>query len=76
MSVGKTLTVTILVPQSSAFYINSFVIDSVSVTPVWQGTTVSSGSANSIDIYTYTIIKTATSTFKVFASRLTYQHTG
>lgn len=77
IGVGQSSTVALVVPQASAFYANVLKIDNTTVTPVWQGgTTVSAGNANSIDIYIYTIIKTASATFKVFASQTRYQHTG
>lgn len=77
IGVGQSSTVALVVPQASAFYANLLQIDNTTITPVWQGgTTVSAGNANSIDIYIYTIIKTASATFKVFASQTRYQHTG
>jgi len=70
MSTGQSLTVAFLVTQgSTAYYNNAVQIDGSAVTPKWQGGTApSSGNASSIDVYTYTIIKTADSTFTVLAS--------
>ena len=55
---------------SSAYYNNVLQVDGTTVTPKWQGGTApSSGNASAIDIYTYTVIKTADRTFTVLASQ-------
>jgi len=47
-----------------------FTVDGSAVTPKWQnGTAPSAGNANSIDIYSYTIVKTGSATFTVFGSQ-------
>jgi hypothetical protein len=77
LSVGQSSTLALLVPQATAYFANVVRIDNTTISPVWQGgTTVSAGNANSIDLYTFTIIKTANATFRVFASQTRYQHTG
>ena len=58
---------------STAYYQTGFQIDGVSVTPKWlNGSAPSSGNANSLDVYAYTILKTATNTWTVMASRTRY----
>jgi hypothetical protein len=71
MSTGQSMTVAFLVTQGSpAYYNNALTIDGNSVTPKYQGGTApTSGNASSIDVYTYTIIKTASATFTVLASQ-------
>jgi hypothetical protein len=71
MATGDVITVAFLVTQGSPAYYNSAVtIDGSSVTPKWQGGTApTAGNASSIDAYTYTIVKTASATFTVFASQ-------
>jgi hypothetical protein len=71
MAVGETRTVTFLVTQGATAYYNSAVqVDGSSVTPKWQGGAApTSGNPSSIDIYTYSIIKTASATFTVLASQ-------
>jgi hypothetical protein len=72
LATGDAITVTHLVTQGSTAYYNSAVqIDGASVTPKWQnGAAPANGSTNSIDAYTYTIIKTAsTPTYTVIASQ-------
>jgi hypothetical protein len=71
MSTGESMTVAFLVTQGSTAYYNSTVqVDGSSVTPKYQGGTAwSAGNASSIDVYSYTIIKTASATFTVLASQ-------
>lgn len=71
MATGDVVTVAFLVTQGSTAYYNSAVqVDGSSVTPKYQGGTAwSSGNASGIDAYTYTIVKTASATFTVFASQ-------
>ncbi len=71
MSTGQTVTIAFLVTQgSTAYYENVFQIDGTNVTPKWQGGTApSAGNASSVDVYTYTITKTASATYTVLASQ-------
>jgi hypothetical protein len=75
MAVGETRTVTFMVTQGSTAYYNSAVqVDGSSVTPKWQGGVApSSGTVNSVDIYTYAVVKTASATFSVFASKTDFK---
>jgi hypothetical protein len=70
LSIGKNVTVTILTTQgSTAYYANTFKIDGTTIVPKWQGgSTPSSGYTSSINIYTYSILKTADATFTILAS--------
>jgi len=71
MTTGQSLTVAFLVTQGSTAYYNSAVqVDGSSVTPKWQGGTApAAGNASSVDIYTYTIVKTGSAAFTIFASQ-------
>jgi hypothetical protein len=71
LATGDSLTVAFLVTQGSTAYYNSALqIDGASVTPKYQGgTAYAAGNASSIDAYVYTIVKTASATFTVFASQ-------
>ena len=71
MATGQAITVAFLVTQgATAYYNNAVQIDGASVTPKWQGGTApSAGNASSIDVYTYTIVKTGSAAFTVFASQ-------
>jgi len=76
MTTGESLTVVHLVTNGSTAYYNySVQVDGTTtgVTTKWLGGAApSSGSPNSIDAYTYTIVKTASATFTVFASKAVY----
>jgi hypothetical protein len=75
MATNQTLTIAFLVTTgATAYYSNALTIDGVSVTPKYQGGTAwSSGNASSIDVYTYTIVKTASATYTVFASQTQFK---
>jgi hypothetical protein len=71
MDTGESITIAHLVPQGGTAYYNSaFEIDGSSVTPEWQGGAApTGGNINSIDVYSYTIIKTGSATFTVLAAQ-------
>ena len=71
MDTGESLTVAVISKQGGTAYYNTTVqVDGVTVTPEWQGGSApSSGNTNSLDVYTYTAIKTASSTFTVLAGQ-------
>jgi hypothetical protein len=60
MSAGQSLSLVLLITNgSTAYYPTSFTIDGASVTPKYpNGATITSGTANGIDLYNMTIIKT------------------
>ena len=71
MDTGESITVAFIVKQgASPYYNNAFQIDGSSVTPEWQGGSApSAGNANSLDVYTYTAIKTGDATFTALAAQ-------
>jgi hypothetical protein len=71
MSTGQSLTVAFLVTNGSpAYKPTSFTVDGNVVSPKWNGGTApAAGNANSIDSYTFTIIKTANATFTVLGTQ-------
>jgi hypothetical protein len=71
MAVGQSMTIALLVTNgATAYYANAFTIDGTSITPKWQGGTApTSGNASSVDIYSFTVVKTASATFTLFASQ-------
>lgn len=75
MSTGQSITVVFLVTQgATAYYNNAVQIDGSSVTPKYQGGTAwSSGNASGVDAYSYTIVKTGSATFTVFASQTQFK---
>ena len=70
MDTGESITVAFIVKQGGTpYYNNAFQIDGSSVTPEWQGGSApSGGNANSLDVYTYTAIKTGDATFTALAA--------
>lgn len=75
MSTGQALTVVFLVTQgATAYYNNAFQIDGSSVTPKYQGGTAwTSGNVSGIDAYSYTIVKTGSAAFTVFAAQTQFK---
>lgn len=71
LAIGQSMTVAILATQgSTAYYLDAYQIDGSSVTPKWSGGEApSEGNASGIDVYHFTIIKTAAATFTVIASQ-------
>ena len=71
MSTYDALTVVVLATQgATAYYNTAITIDGVSFTPKYQGGTApTSGNASGVDAYSYTIVKTGSATFTVFAAQ-------
>jgi len=72
LATNDSITVAFAVTQgTTAYYPTAFQIDGTSVTPKWLGGTApAAGNASSVDLYTFTIIKTAaTPTYTVLASQ-------
>lgn len=72
LNTGDSITVVFAATQGATpYYASAFQIDGNAVTPEWQGGSApSAGNASSIDVYVYTIIKTAaTPTYTVLASQ-------
>jgi hypothetical protein len=73
LNVGGTISVAFMITNGSTAYkpaATSVTIDGNTVTPKWSGGTApASGNANSIDVYTFTIIKTASATYTVLAAQ-------
>jgi len=71
LAIGQSATLTLLVTTgTSAYYPTAYQIDGSAITPKWAGGTApTSGDASSIDVYTLTILKTASATYTVLASQ-------
>lgn len=72
METGNTLSLSYVVTQLGAntFYQTNMEIDGNAVTPKWQGGTApTAGNATSLDVYSFTIIKTAANTYTVLGSQ-------
>jgi hypothetical protein len=70
LTTGDAITVSFLVTNgATAYYQTAFNIDGSVVTPKYSGGTApASGNVSAIDVYTYTIVKTASATFTVFGA--------
>lgn len=71
LTVGQSISCVLMITNGgTAYYPTAHYIDGVVVTPKWQGGTApTSGNTNSIDVYSYTIIKTANAAFTLIASQ-------
>jgi hypothetical protein len=71
MTTNDSITVVMFATQGSpAYYQTALTIDGGAITPKWQnGVAPSAGNANSIDIYSFTIVKTGSATFTAFGSQ-------
>ena len=83
LAIGQSMTVTVVVnvANNATHYASTIKIDNVAVgTPVgftlnWQGGVApTAGSVLAYDAYTYTIIKTASATYTVFASKTKFDN--
>ena len=71
MSTGQTMTVTFWVTQGTTAYYNNLVwVDGAvtGVTTKWLGGAPTAGNVSGIDVYTYSVTKTAAATFTVLAT--------
>ena len=74
LGVGQSLSVVFMATQGSTAYYNNVVqIDGTTVTPKWvNGSAPISGNASGIDVYNYSILKTGSATYVVFATQNRY----
>ena len=71
LATGESVTVAFLVTQGATPYYNNVVqVDGTTsgVTTKWQSSAPTAGTASSINVYTYTIVKTGSAAFTVLAS--------
>jgi hypothetical protein len=75
MATGESITVVFLVTNgTTAYYNNAVTIDGTSVTPKWQGGSAPTvGNASSVDAYSYSIVKTGSAAYTVFASQVQFK---
>jgi hypothetical protein len=71
LTTGDSITVAFAVTNgATAYYPTVFQVDGSAVTPKWQGGEApAEGNASSVDVYVFTVLKTASATFTVFASQ-------
>jgi hypothetical protein len=71
LAVGETATMVLMISNGSTpYYPSTIQIDGTTITPKYQGGfAVTAGNANSIDVYTLSILKTASATYTAFVSQ-------
>ena len=75
MSDGDAVTGVFLSTQgATAYYASNVTVDGASVTKLWQGGTApTQGNADSVDAYSFSVIKTANATFTVLGSQTQFK---
>ena len=69
-NIGQSVTCTLIVTNgSNNFWPNVFQVDGSNVTPKWQTSVPTGGNSGKMNLYTYSIIKTASATYTVLASQ-------
>ena len=71
MTTGQAITFSLLITNTTAYYANAYQVDGTTsgVTVKWSGGTApSAGNASATDIYQFTILKTGSAAFTVFAA--------
>ena len=69
LTTGDSLTISFLATNVTAYYMTALTIDGNAQTVKYSGGTApSAGNASAVDIYTFTIVKTASATFTVFGA--------
>jgi hypothetical protein len=75
MAVNETLSAVFMSTNgATARWVNGYQVDGAAVTPRWQGGTApTGGNANAIDVYVFTVIKTANAAFTVLGSQTQFK---
>ena len=74
LAVGQSVTFALVTTQSTTAYYNSAVtIDGTPVTPKWISGAPTAGNASGLDVYRFSVIKTASATYTVLASLTQYK---
>jgi hypothetical protein len=69
LTTGDSLTVSFLATNVAAYYMTALTIDGNAQTVKYSGGTApAAGNASAVDIYTFTIVKTASATYTVFGA--------
>ena len=74
LQTGQSTSIVLVVTNGvTPYYPTAFTVDSVSVTPKYPGgAPLTSGSASSLDVYSMTLIKTASATYTALLSQVKY----
>ena len=70
MSTGQSMTLAVAVTNgATAYRISNVQVDAAEVTPKWSGGTAPTASANSIDVYAFTVFKTGSAAYTILGSK-------
>jgi len=74
MATGQAMTLALLINcGATAYYPSTIQIDGTTVTPKWQnGASISAGYASAVNVYVFSIIKTASATYTVLGTQTKY----
>ena len=69
IDIGKVTTFTVFSPSNNtSYYISAFLIDGSVQSVKWSSSFNSTATGSGVDVYSYTILKTAANTFSVFGN--------
>ena len=70
MAANQAMTIAFAVTTgATAYRVANLQIDGTSVTPKWSGGSAPTASANSVEVYSFTVFKTASATYTVLGSK-------
>lgn len=74
LQVGQSTTIVVILTNgATAYYPTAFTVDGISITPKYPGGSApTGGSTNALDIYSLTLIKTASTTYTALLSQTKY----
>lgn len=74
LPVGQSVTAVLIVTNSTtAYYPTAFTVDGSTITPKYPGgSAITGGSTSALDVYTLTLIKTASATYTALVSQIKY----
>lgn len=74
LPVGQSVTCVLVVANGATpYYPTAFTVDGSTVTPKYPGgSAITGGSASALDVYTLTLIKTASATYTALVSQIKY----
>lgn len=74
LAIGQSTTAVLIVTNgSTAYYPTAFTVDGSLITPKYVGgAAFTGGSANALDVYSLTLIKTASATYTAFISQVKF----
>ena len=73
MAANQAMTIAFAVTTgATAFRVANLQIDGTSITPRWSGGSAPTATANSVEVYSFTVFKTASATYTVLGSKTSF----